>query len=413
MIRSGYKTITPTQLANVLQARKAGGISFAALRTYFACQAIVAIREAAERGQRKQGKKPKALKRYRTGELSQLTKLPDASVRRALRELERAGVLSFSESDIVIGRECLPGSEAWTETLSCKRSPERPIPVPRAMLRFLAQSSSEILVQVVCGYLVRGLSLARRTGEVSASGTVKASWMADLFDASHRAVKYAQAELMRLGWITKDTQSHQLKLNRHGAYFAINLEWREPALTLLKKTPTNDSQPDDTSAPLVHRDKQAVSIAPLPRQMAPDFAPPKKDKETSNENQNQETALAAQGSAGFCNERRKNPALRNIQPEDLFHFDRLEALYEQAVETGWIEPCEASALNFIAAAVRAREVGHEPPRVFVTLLRRKLWHHLTQAQEETARRALNRFREIDPDRFRVRRNSATMLRKAA
>lgn len=413
MIRSGYKTIKPTQLANIFHAREEEKISFSALRTYFACHAIVAIREAAERGQRKQGKKPKTLRRYQTGELSRLTQLPDSSVRRALRELERAGVLSFSESEIVIGKESLPGSEAWQEALSCQRSAERPIPVPRAMLRFLSQSTSEILLQVVCAYLVRGLSLARRTGEITACGTVKASWIANVFDASHRAVKYAQAELLRLGWITRDTQSHQLKLNRHGAYFTINLEWREPALTLVEKPRTNDSQREDPVAPLVYRDKNVVPIAPPSQETAPDFAPPKKDKETSNEDQNQETAALAQKSAGCCKERRKNPALRNIQRVDLYRFDRLEVLYEQAVEAGWIKPCEASALNFIAAAVRAREVGRDPPRVFVTLLRRKLWHHLTQAQEETARRALNRFREVDPDRFRIRRNSPTVLRKAA
>jgi hypothetical protein len=51
--------------------------------------------------------------------------------------------------------------------------------------------------------------------------------------------------------------------------------------------------------------------------------------------------------------------------------------------------------------VRAREVGEDPPRVFVTLVRKGLWNHINQAQEDRARSALVRFRMVDPDRFRI------------
>jgi predicted transcriptional regulator len=81
------------------------------------------------------------------------------------------------------------------------------------------------------------LSIARRTGEICAKGTVKASWIAGNFGLSRRAVKYAQAELRQLGWITKDSRSHQLKLNRDGAYFVINLNWNfEGRATNMEKT---------------------------------------------------------------------------------------------------------------------------------------------------------------------------------
>ena len=65
-----------------------------------------------------------------------------------------------------------------------------------------------------------------------------------------------------------------------------------------------------------------------------------------------------------------------------------------------MQSSEANALNFVAAAVRAREVGHDPARLFVNLVRQSLGQHITQAQEERARLALVRFRERRPEGFR-------------
>jgi hypothetical protein len=60
-------------------------------------------------------------------------------------------------------------------------------------------------------------------------------------------------------------------------------------------------------------------------------------------------------------------------------------------------------LNWLAAALRANSVRDgDPVRVFVAIVRRGLWSHITQAQEERARVALARFREVDPGRFRAR-----------
>jgi hypothetical protein len=49
--------------------------------------------------------------------------------------------------------------------------------------------------------------------------------------------------------------------------------------------------------------------------------------------------------------------------------------------------------------VRAREVGHHPPRLFVSLVRQRLGQNITQTQEERARLALARFRERRPRRI--------------
>ena len=75
-------------------------------------------------------------------------------------------------------------------------------------------------------------------------------------------------------------------------------------------------------------------------------------------------------------------------------------LFGQAAHAGWMQPSEANALNFVAAAVRAREVGHSPARLFVNLVRQRLGQNITQTQANRARLALVRFRELRPEGFR-------------
>jgi hypothetical protein len=56
---------------------------------------------------------------------------------------------------------------------------------------------------------------------------------------------------------------------------------------------------------------------------------------------------------------------------------------------------EADALNFFAAAVRARSTpARDPVRVFVALVRGRHWDHVTQAQENEARRMLQPQRGV-------------------
>jgi hypothetical protein len=288
------------------------------------------------------------------------------------------------------------------------------------VLRFLADNSRLALGKVVIAYVLRGLTIAPRTGELGAKGTVKSSWIAETFDLSPRAVRYAQESLRRLDWIGKDTGSTQRKLNRDGAYFVINLNCRfqsaanpkektmnqpPPTTTtppLAASIPSVTAQPVNDADPLVIRHKACQPFAPLPAQNCRPFAPPIEDKETSYRRiKHQETHSAE--AAGVCTSQGKSipPRLERILREDLGRMSRLEALFSQATQRGWLVPSEANALNFLAAAARATLVGYDPPRLFATLVRRELWSHITQAQEDMARSSLMRYRETHPDAFRV------------
>src|SRR6266516_3490767 len=114
-MQSGYRTITPIQLSNVLFAFEKGTLSTQALRVYFACFVLMAVREAARRYRRRRRQPPKELARYRLSEFQKLTGL--RVIKPALRSLERAGLVTYSEGEIVITTEPLPGSEELLERL--------------------------------------------------------------------------------------------------------------------------------------------------------------------------------------------------------------------------------------------------------------------------------------------------------
>jgi hypothetical protein len=228
-VESGYKIITPTEIGSCIAALNKKEISYRALRVYFACLALVAVREAAKRARPCRGTRSRELSRYRVEELCGLTDLAERAVLRELRVLKRAGILSFSESSISIAKEQGQESLTVTQALAGKRSCKRPVPIPRSVLRFLARSPKAVLGKTVLAYIFRGMSIDRRSGEVRGAGTVKASWIADVMGVSLRAAKAARKELIALGLISKDTGSFQRKLNRDGAYFRMTLSWKGSA----------------------------------------------------------------------------------------------------------------------------------------------------------------------------------------
>ena len=272
----------------------------------------------------------------------------------------------------------MPEAGETIQLISGGRSPKRPIPVPRLIFRYLAQQPKAGIGKVMLGYICRGMTVDRQGGEVRGVGTVKASWLADVLEMSLRSVRYAQAELRALGWVGKDTGSKQKKLNRHGAWFSISLDWNPPAVA---------SGESASEVPQVRSE-----IAPPPPEKCTPVAPPKKDPKTLSESKNQKPGVFGTGNGKVSQPKAAPPPapnLKNILTADLSDRERLESLFRQAVDRKWVRPCESDKLNFFAAAIRARNTSaRDPVRVFVTLVKRRQWSHVTQAQEDEGRRVM-------------------------
>jgi hypothetical protein len=74
-------------------------------------------------------------------------------------------------------------------------------------------------------------------------------------------------------------------------------------------------------------------------------------------------------------------------------LSRLRLLYGQATAAGWLPKSEANFRNFIAAAARATRVAGDPVRIFVAIVRKGLWHHLSNEDEARALTAIKRDAE--------------------
>lgn len=381
-IQGGYKAQTVTQVANLLSAYEAKAVSLKAVRVYLAALVSAASREAASRSKTKVKRRGEVTTlRFATQELARLTGLSESVIKRELKALRQAGLMTFGESEVLFETLPIPESEALSLKLSGNRSPKRPVPIPRSLLRLLAKSSKGSTIKTALAYAVRGLTLTK-TGEIRAAGSVKATWIANTLNMSERSVRSARSELLGLGFITDDEGSHQLKLNRTGAYFTVNLSFAVP------------------------------KFAPPPTQNRVIFAPLIKDRKTPYGSKNQKTQPQRLNSSGVCTAntgeqnsvkegRLPKPNIRDVRAEDLKSFGRVEELYRQAVRQKLIEPTEAGVVNFISAACRARGVTKgDSAKIFIGIIRQNLWTHITQRDEDRALTALRKFRSENPNRFR-------------
>jgi len=352
-----YKKITPIQLINGLAAWNDGLITFSQFKRYLTLFEEIARGEARERSIR-----------AKTGKVYRL-----APIKTNLGKLARLGLAKRVGGQIIITETPLEHSrELINSVCGVGRRSARAIPVPRALLKELSRSRKPALVKVILAYLIRGLSFSKG-GEIKTKGTVKASWIAEHFGLSLRSVKGVRTELISLGFISKDEGSTQWKLNRDGAYFEIRIdgvvEFKRPLFT----PPGTDKRPE--------------------------FAPPIERPSIPFRNKDQKVR-ARTGGSGVKKQSKKlaragelpPPNIWNVQEADLNRISRMGELYRQACRARIIKHSEANRLNFFAAAIRARDVEEgSPPRVFMGIIRSKLWHHITGEQEDRALTALKKL----------------------
>jgi hypothetical protein len=199
--------------------------------------------------------------------------------------------------------------------------------------------------------------------------------VAETFGINVRSVKAARKELARMGWL-EVTESHHWHRQRWGGTAVVNLGWAGSV-----------------------KDGKRSRISPRPGLSTTGFSPPDIKQETPTESKHQK--LKSPERSGVKGEGEAKPSIKNIRLEDLLRFSRTEELYQQAVAAGWTKPSESRALEWIAAAVRAKSVEGDPVRIFAAIVRKGLWHNVTQEQEDRARAALKRYREVNPDYFRI------------
>ena len=377
-IDGGYSLLTATQVTKVLYALINKRISFYAFRTYCACLEMREMRKAFYTSQPKhtvQG-------RYACYSAEEIKQLLGARSTRlissAVRTLEGQELLSVKDKSMQISKDTSLEVQGLLEACHMGRTPNRKIPIPRRMLRFLARCTQVSVAKTLLFYCLRGLSL-KRGGVIQAKGTMKSSLLAHLGKCSLRAISAARKILISLRLITPDETRCQRKLNRTGVFFTINLQWKP-----------NASCSDD---------KAKVCTDSAPPSPAQDSNPacPIKRFRTSYEGRNQK--LCSRTASGVSQKKKSDtPSLSQVVPKDLGNLSRLQELYRQAIKRQWIKRSEASWIAWVAAAVRAQRLGTEQQgiKLFVAIIRQRLYDHISQAEEDEARRLIHQHRDAAP-----------------
>lgn len=361
-VEGGYLIIKSGELAQLIELRKEKKLSFSALRVYLCAHLIAASRYKA------QGEVF-----FKKREIySRLGKtLSEEGIERALEELKRLALLEWSEKKI----KFLAGEKLKKETLfELKTSGTRPVPIPRYIFRVLLRLTKPSEVVAVLAHLLR--CMWKKGKEILAKGLVRASWVVKFCGISERSVRNARKWLAENEFIKEVTVTQRVK-NRFGACF-------EFALKQLRRAK--------------EKAKRVRELLSAKNEFAPPYKQVRSSRSTSTKNQKNYTP-AKGGPSGFLSKKLKEPNLKAIILEDLRFFSRLEELFRQALAANWLTASEQSAQRFVCAAFRATRAQGNPVKIFVGIVKKGLFHHITNAQEDYALAVLRRYRETHPGAF--------------
>ncbi len=362
----GFVFIPAMHLLGAWWAYKRRLIRLLDLRTWFACHALVATRCCLEEGR---------LARFRMEELHAFVGgVGGEHIRNAVRRLERAGLLTWSETS-PSAHAPAPDPEL-DDVLELVLNQRRKVPVPRPVLRLLAASGRPVLIATVLGHLLR--CMYYRDGKCAPSGLCKASWIAAVFGVDARNVKAARLELESSrddepGLLIRGHAS-QWVLNRHGVPMRFNLDW------------CGDS-PQRKSPPL--REHSTTGSPPPIRTGNSSFG--------RSENQKPPGASGG-GGTGACKQagRAGKPTLRHVVPDDLRDSNRLLKLFDQARRLGLVNGSSMAKLQFFGAAERAKaRARRNACGLFVSIIRQNLFRYISQDEEDAANRKLKRLLDED------------------
>lgn len=339
-------------------ALKLGTIALFDLRLFLACHEATARRCRIE-----PGRKPV----YSFDELVALVGTGTRSkAKKAVERLEVAGLLRWDRHDISLdtarAEALLAETSEWSEMLDDVTNNQRKVPVPRRILRFMARSRSKTLIGTVFGHLLR--CLYYRKDRCVSGGRCKASWAARVFTLDLRNCRAARRRLTEMGWLIP-CEANQIALNRWGLAAMVNLNW-DGAAKCAQSPPRNAVQEPQTPPLYINKKLSTITENQKPGRSRP----------------------GVKNRTGI----RYAPTLRHITLEDLRDPMRLDHLYREATEAGSLRQSVSTRMSWFAAAEHALTVGKQNPcGLFATLYRRKLWRHITQADEDAARATLKRL----------------------
>ena len=372
----GFRPISIVQVGMAWWAYKSGILPrYLDFRVYLALHEFDERRLAAARTRAKAGKGTLHPVLSIPNLVAELRKLTGGGnerlVRESLRRLVSIGLISVIPIGVLFESkvECRHVEESAglgdviQERLRQVRIRDRRLPVPRRVLRYLAGGAPASVAATVFGYLIRCVWWRGRGCEVAGSCT--AGFISDLFGVDFRSVKRARAELREVGWLGGPQHSDD---NPYGRCLP-NLSWSRAGVVNGRN---------------VRQRSCTVLSLPLPDRRT-DLSPRSTCTQLRSGSKHQQPhrrrlSGIRGGKAGIS-----RPRLSSIQAADLSSTERLNVLFEEAASSGVVQRTPADRLRFFAAAARASRLGSRNPcGFFAAVVRRGLWHVISQADEDRA-----------------------------
>src|SRR5512135_240986 len=393
----GFCFFTITQLMMAWTALREAAIGLKELRVYFALAEMRSRRCGCQDDDPPPEFTPLELRRLIGGA---------GKERRAVHKLVAVGLLrEVSKTSIVFATkpdELRVEPKTLDDTLDLIPNNDRRVPIPRRIVRLIAGGARRTLIATILGHLIRCLFYKQRL--CHPKGCVKASWIATVFGVSERRVHQQRRHLVELGWLLPQETSQQT-LNGHGLWVTINLAWdrlTEAKQRLYEPVAEAAGGGEGAQEPPAPAAEAPAELSPPPADKPVEIVPPfliENQEPLPRGSKNQEPASGGPTGVYISQSESKKPeapaarpTLRDVTPEDLRDPARLLDLHAQAVAAGYVSPSEAGRLNFFAAANHARVIGsHNPPGLFVRIVRSGLWNFLTQDDEDVARVQLRRL----------------------
>lgn len=412
----GYRMISVPQICMAWRAYKTRLLpKFYDVCVYFALHETDERRRAENRKRRNIGRMPRRFAFDRTRLVTELQDIVEGLsfrlVSASVRRLEGIGLVSITRHEITFARHAcelrdtdLDGVDRMLGRIDRRGSVQRrAVPVPRRMLRYLARESTPGVAATLLAHAMRCLWLHRSTYRFV--GTCSARFVAEVFEANTRTVMRARQRLRspQVKWLVPLVTAPHV-YQRYGSRVAINPRWERSAqparasecrlsdrsvssCARLEPAASSRARGSDLSRPA-----SGTVLSPPPARNATEMSPPIINKNLLAEVQQPNPRNRRDDGVYPRVPSEHRPNWRRITPADLISPVRLQELLQQVRRQGLVGDGEADRLAFFAAAAHALRVGtRNQPGLFAAVVQRKLWHHITQADEDAARRILMAF----------------------
>jgi hypothetical protein len=433
VIQGRYRPLTVQQIALAWWLYREGHLTARQFRIYFAAHEMHERRRYTKLGNDRRPRTPT----YGPEEVQALigSRAAEREILADIRVLSRVGLvkikidsIEFAVSVDQIAVEDVSGFWAFFDELPNRA---RRVPVPRRTLRALAKGLSRGTAAMVLALMIRSLywhqdgresrEIARNDdsgGRYRIDGRTKCAWIAEVFGVDRKTISTARGQLIERGWL-RPIECQQWELNKWGQRYTIDVDAFGPA----REQGTVGRQEEETQqeeallwaaemagdqAATVGRGSEHEEEGGEPGGTSGNFPSPARDftgtspspclnsssSSTKKDLITRKPAPATRSGPTRGNRKKgvevvggreaAEPVLRDVVRADLEDDERLEELYQQALQAGHPVRGEKGRLEFYALAERARAHGKEAPRLFAWLLKENRFDYITQADEDRA-----------------------------